>query len=81
MIKNLHRVNYDGTANKNGHWWVWKETCDRCGKIIYDESIQHSSNKDAFDEVSFCSECIRYFMDENIPYKVAAEKYKKQGED
>ena len=34
MIKNLHRVNYDGTPNKKGHWWVWKETCDRCGKPI-----------------------------------------------
>ena len=77
MIKNLHRVNYDGTPNKKGHWWVWKETCDRCGKLILDETVQHSSNQDALNEVDFCSDCIRFLMDNDIPYKEAIVKYKK----
>lgn len=78
MILNLHRVNYDGTTNPNGHWWVWKETCDKCGKIIFDESVQHSDNKDAFVEANFCSDCIRELMSKNIPYHDAVEKYKKR---
>lgn len=77
MIENLHRVNYDGTINPNGHWWVWKETCDKCGKIIFDESVQHSDSGDAFVEANFCSSCIRELMDKNISYHDAVEKYKK----
>ena len=75
MVTNLHRVNYDGTPNKNGDWWVWKETCDRCGKLIIDEKVQHSSNLDALDEVNFCSDCCRFFINNNTPYEEAIVLY------
>lgn len=79
MITNLHRVNYNGTPNKNGNWYVWKEICDKCGKLIYDENIQHSSDKDAIDsKVNLCSECIRYLMDNNIPHEQAVKMYGKR---
>lgn len=58
MKTNIHRVNFDGTPNPNGNWWVWKETCDRCQKLIYDEATQHSDLEES--AVDFCAECIRY---------------------
>ena len=33
--------------------------------------------QDALNEVDFCSDCIRYLMDNDISYKEAAIKYKK----
>ena len=75
METNIHRVNFDGTPNPNGNWWVWKETCDRCQKLIYDEATQHSDLEES--AVDFCAECIRYFMKKHIPYKEAKMKYKK----
>lgn len=78
MITNLHRVNYDGTPHKKGDWWVWKETCDKCGKLILDETVLHSYNPDDLYDTTFCSDCIRYLMDNDIPYKEAAIKYKKE---
>jgi len=79
MKKNLHRVNYDGTPNENGHWWVWKETCDRCGKLIFDESTQHSCPEDE-SKLDFCTECLRYLMDNDIPYEKAVVLYGKRNE-
>lgn len=65
MVLNLHRVNYDGTANKMGSYWSWIEICDRCGKLIYDESVIHSSNQDALGE-NLCIECMRRLIDKEI---------------
>ena len=44
--------------NENGHWWVWREICDRCGKLIQDESAQSTNLDDS--KVDFCTDCIRY---------------------
>lgn len=76
MKTNIHKVNYDGTPNTNGNWWVWRETCDRCQKLIYDETTQHSDFEEA--DVDFCAECIRYFMKKHISYKEAEMKYTKE---
>lgn len=76
MKVNLHRVNYDGSENKNGNWYVWKEICDRCGKVIFNESVQHSKcDKD--DGLDFCCECYRYLFDNNISYEEAEKIYRK----
>ncbi len=77
MKKNLHRVNYDGTSNENGHWWVWKEICDRCGRLIFNEFTQHSCPGDE-SELDFCPECLRYLMDNNIPYEQAVVMYSRK---
>lgn len=76
MKTNIHKVNYDGTPNTNGNWWVWRETCDRCQKLIYDETTQYSDFEEA--DVDFCAECIRYFMKKHISYKEAEMKYTKK---
>ena len=55
MKTNIHRVNFDGTPNPNGNWYVWRETCDRCQKLIYDETTLHSDFEEA--DVDFCAEC------------------------
>lgn len=70
MKVNLHKVNYDGSENQNGHWYVWKEICDRCGKVIFDESVQHSE-RGKNDELDFCCECYRFLLDNDISYKEA----------
>lgn len=76
MKDNMHTVDYDGTPDENGRWWVWKETCDRCGKIIIDEPTQHSCPGDE-SESDFCDECLRYLMDNSISYEQALALYKK----
>lgn len=76
MKNNLHKVDYDGSPNLNGHWWVWKEICDRCGKLIQDEATLHSYIDES--EVDFCSECIRYLMDNHIHYVQAKMQYGKE---
>jgi hypothetical protein len=78
MKKDIHRVNYDGSPNKNGDWWVWEEVCDRCGKVIFDESTQHSRIDDS--NIDFCSECIRNLIDNNISYEQAIALYGKKKE-
>ena len=78
MKNNMHAVNYNGTPNKNGHWWVWNETCDRCGRLILDESMHHSCPGDE-SELDFCMECLRYLMDNNIPYEQAIVLYGREG--
>ena len=62
---------------QNGMWWSWIETCDRCGKLIYNHSVQNSKEPD-MEDADFCAECIRYLLDNNIPYADAKQKYKKQ---
>ena len=76
MKINIHKVNYDGSSNINGHWIVWKEKCDRCGKLIQDETVLHSYLEES--EVDFCSECIRYLMDNHISYAQAKTKYERR---
>lgn len=76
MKSNIHKVNYDGSSNINGHWWVWKEKCDKCDKLIQDETVLHSYLEES--EVDFCSECLRYLMDNHIPYTQAKMQYRKE---
>lgn len=59
-----------------GMWWSWIEHCDKCGKLIYDHSIQNS-RKPNTEEADFCVECIRYLLDNNISYADAKKQYKK----
>ena len=61
---------------QNGMWWDWIETCDRCGELIYDHSFQHSCEPDV-EEADFCVKCLRYFLDNDIPYAAAKKQYKK----
>ena len=43
MKSNIHKVNYDGSSNINGHWIVWKEKCDRCGNFdIYENKKENN---------------------------------------
>lgn len=77
MKTDMHRVDYDGTPNPNGNWWVWNETCDRCGRIIFDTSTQCSCPHDE-NEADFCNECLMYLIDNGIDYDIAKETYKGQ---
>lgn len=63
---------------KNGIWWTYTETCDRCGKLIYDHNWQFTKEPDA-NEADFCSDCIGHLLDNDIPYEVAKQQYKKDG--
>ena len=62
-------------VKKNGMWWSWIENCDKCGKLIYSHSVQHSNEPD-MKEVDFCVECLRYLLSNNIPYETAKNQYK-----
>lgn len=61
---------------QNGMWWSWIEKCDKCGKVICTHKTR-TTRKPDMEQADFCSECIRYLMDNNIPYEVAKETYKK----
>ena len=76
MIQNLHRVNIDGTSNPNGDWYVYTETCDRCGIIVIDESIQHSRAPNE-NHLGFCNKCYKHLLDNNISYEEARKMYGK----
>lgn len=61
---------------QSGMWWSWIENCDRCEKLIRSHSTQNSREPD-MEETDFCVECLRYLLDNNIPYADAKEQYKK----
>lgn len=62
-------------VKKNGMWWSWIENCDRCGNLIRSHSSQSSCEPD-MDEADFCVKCLRYLLDNNIPYETAKQQYK-----
>lgn len=61
-------------VKQDGMWWSWIETCNKCGKLIHNHSIQYSSKPD-IEEADFCAECIRSLIDNNIPYEEAKQQY------
>ena len=61
---------------QNGMWWSHIENCDRCGKLICAHEFQHSY-KPNVEEADFCIDCLRYLLDNNIPYEDAKKQYKK----
>lgn len=58
-----------------GIWWSHIETCDRCGKTIFDHRWKQTKEPDT-QEADFCIDCLRYFLDNNIPYEDAKKQYK-----
>ena len=60
---------------RDGKWYRWDETCNRCGTVICDHNLLHSQKPDT-DEVDFCSTCMRHLIDNNIPYETAKSQYK-----
>ena len=52
---------------QEGMWWKWIETCDRCGSMIREYNVR-STNKPNTEEADFCVNCLKYFLDNNIPY-------------
>lgn len=53
---------------QEGMWWRWIETCDRCGSVTRNHNTR-STNKPNTEEVDFCVNCLKYFLDNNIPYE------------
>lgn len=76
MKTNIKRVNYDNIPNKNGKWWLWLETCDRCGKEIRNNNDWMSSEKPNINKLDFCNDCYRYLFDNDISYEEAKKIYK-----
>lgn len=76
MKTDIRRVNYQGEPDPRGDWWTWVEYCDRCGCVVKDHATQ--SMKEPFiNEVDFCYCCLRYLIDNDVPYEVASEQYSK----
>lgn len=59
----------------SGMWWTWVENCDRCGKLIRSHLTQNSCEPN-MKETDFCMECLRYLIDNSIPYEAAKQHYK-----
>ena len=62
---------------KDGYWWSWHEVCDRCGKVITDEGWS-STKEPNTEEVDFCIHCLKYFLDNNIPYSLTKKLYERK---
>lgn len=77
MKTKIQNIDYHGNLKKNGKWWRWIETCYRCGKTIYDYDHM-SMDAPSTEKADFCSDCIQYLMQHDIPYKEAAKRYKKE---
>lgn len=60
---------------QDGMWWSHIETCDRCGKQVQGHEVRSSCEPNT-EEADFCYECLRYLIDENIPYEDAKKQYK-----
>lgn len=56
-------------------WYRWNATCDKCGMLFQDIDTETSCAPD-LEETDFCVKCMREFMNNNISYEVAKEKYK-----
>lgn len=72
MKKNIRQ------SKKDSLFWEWEEYCDRCGKASFQGSVK-STKKPGTNEVDFCLECLRWLMDNNVPYEEAAKQYKHPG--
>lgn len=59
-----------------GIWWSHIETCDRCGKLIYDHAWR-STNEPDTQETDFCLDCLKYLLHNNIPYEDAKKQFKR----
>lgn len=57
MKYNIRRVNYYGEMQKDGQWWAWEETCDKCGADCEHSKIYSSKQPDT-KEADFCVNCI-----------------------
>ena len=79
MKTNIRRVDYGGNSNVFGKWWTWDETCDRCGVNTRDSFFMTSVKPDE-SEADFCSDCIRYLMDNNIPYSEAKNIFRRHSD-
>lgn len=53
---------------QEGMWWRWIEICDRCGSVIRNHNTR-STNEPNKEEVDFCVNCLKYFLDNNISYE------------
>ena len=62
------------SVKQDGMWWSWIETCDKCGKLIHNNSVRYSCEPN-IEEVDFCVDCMRYLIDNNIPYEAAKQQY------
>ena len=62
------------SIKKDGHWWFWHEVCDRCGKVISNEDWS-SIEEPNIEEADFCIHCLKYFLDNNIPYSFTKNLY------
>lgn len=58
----------------DGMWWRYIEICDRCGDLIHGHEEFRTSSKPNTEESDFCLKCLRYLVDNNIPYE-KAQKY------
>lgn len=74
MKTQIEQVNYDNVPDINGRWWSWNETCNRCGNVVQHKSTM-STAKPNTQEIDFCCDCMRYFLDNKIPYEKAKELY------
>lgn len=59
---------------KDGIWWIYRETCDRCGEVIFDENWRTTEKPDS-NKLDFCRNCLEYFLDINITYKEVKKRY------
>lgn len=72
MISNI--VKREGTHNMI--WWSWEEVCDRCGEHTENEPYEHSCAPDE-TKPQFCLKCLRYFLDNDIPWDAVKHEYQK----
>ena len=61
---------------QSGMWWSWIENCDKCGNLIRTHLTRSSCEPD-MKEADFCVKCLRYLIDNQIPYEDAKKQYKK----
>ena len=55
-----------------GIWWSYIQICDRCGQ----KYAWEQTNEPDTQEADFCIDCLRYLLDNDIPYEDAKKQYK-----
>lgn len=73
----LHKSRVNGVfiiktdIKHEGIWWSLVQTCDRCGQ----KHAWRQTNEPDTEEADFCVDCMRYLLDNKIPYETAKKRY------
>jgi len=47
-------------------WWIWKEICDGCGKVIHEPGEVMTLNRPNTTERDLCLDCLKKLFEKEV---------------